>query len=303
MTVIYALVGWERSGDARTLVRHYFTTDQAARDALPDLVLDGRLDTPCKVEVIELHGPDLGDGGIDDAVGKLLDLRRGLYDVLGIDEGVAVPDEGLLRDVREQVRLARTLGQPVPAGAPAPAGLHERPEDAEYERRRRAVEVAAIEVVDSWLSAPVPWRVPLRDAVDALREYAPADVIASAGEGLAEQGAPVTASVRDELHALAPLPWSRRGDNIFDARGCFVGDVATMPQVVRVAALLVQLVNGPDVEVVDQAQDDRHRAERAVLDAAREVEAARGDAALGAAAHRVRMALHALDALPGGGVA
>lgn len=152
--------------------------------------------------------------------------------------------------------------------------------EAEHERRRDAIVAAAVDMNDWWtrqeMASSARHRA-LRDAVEALREYTPAEVAAPADD---EPAPPVGPSARDELHDLAPLPWSHNdGGQVEDRSGRRLLDVSGMDTVAgdeRVAELLVRLVNGPDVTPLDAATVARHRAERAVLDAAREYAANRG---------------------------
>ncbi len=62
MTAIYVLTGRKpntSTNDRDARLRDYFTTEQGAREALVQQVLDGTMCTPVRVEAIEPHGPDV----------------------------------------------------------------------------------------------------------------------------------------------------------------------------------------------------------------------------------------------------
>ena len=56
MTTIHVLTGRRALPAADTPISRYFTTEAAARAALPDLVLSGELVGPVRLEEVELHG-------------------------------------------------------------------------------------------------------------------------------------------------------------------------------------------------------------------------------------------------------
>lgn len=157
-TTIYALRGRHRSSTAR----HYYTTEAAARAALPNLVLEQMLHTPIVVEAIEVHGPDadlLTPAGCTH-LATLWDLRADLRDALGLDNDRGIIDATLVEHTAAAVRH----------------GLVE----PEHEQRRMHVIEAATVVRDWWTLGETRGAKEraLVDAVDALREYAPAETVA-----------------------------------------------------------------------------------------------------------------------------
>lgn len=144
------------------------------------------------------------------------------------------------------------------------AGARARPEDAERERRRVAVEEAAGRLVDWWPhGGGITRERALRLAVDDLRGHAPAEVVAP------EPAQPPVApsDELDELDRIAPRPWRTDGEcKVLDSNGerllMVEGRTTTKEEDERLAELLVQLVNA--------ARPDEHRAERdALIEAAR----------------------------------
>lgn len=138
------------------------------------------------------------------------------------------------------------------------AGARARPEDAERERRRVAVEEAAGRLVDWWPhGGGITRERALRLAVDDLREYAP-----TAGVAPEPSPAPTAPSAAlDELDRLAPRPWRAVGRVIKCGAGTPLFGVFGDPDGddELLAELVVQVVNA-----------DKHRAERdAVVEAAR----------------------------------
>lgn len=186
-------------------------------------------------------------GGLD-ALSLLQGLRLGLADVLGDTTMLRMSTDEVVERVRSAVRA----------------------DDTERERRVSALVDAVGELLHA--SAP-PMTHPattVRDAYEALREYAPAEVVAPGALGggplpveltLPTRADPTqpppaapASSVRDELHALAPLPWTfanegynaevaTSDDGLHIFRVCM--DRRSAADDVRLAELLVELVNSP----------------------------------------------------------
>lgn len=136
-------------------VRYYFTSEDAARAAIPELVLDGSLRTPITVETAELRG-----GSPDGEPAVLAEIRT------VVDVHPDAPRGELLAELRRLVDNDDHC-----------TVTHRGFADLELERRRRAVEHAATAHADTGRACGLPVTGPtakrLCDAVDALREYAP----------------------------------------------------------------------------------------------------------------------------------
>lgn len=182
----------------------------------------------------------------------LNELRRGVRRALGpwhADDG-AVPDAALVEYVADAVRAAERGRAPV---------------DDERGRRVGHVLEAAEALVDSY--GP-EHRIGERgrmlvDAVEALREYTPAEVAAPADTEPAPAAGP---SVRDDLHDLAPLPWTTRGGEfLVDAEGRDVFEASIGLDVDRWNRAVLTLAAVVNTESVAGPSP----AGRAVIDAAR----------------------------------
>ena len=265
MTTINVLTGKFLSGSP-----HYriYLTETAARAALPDLVLSGELVGPARLDEVEVHG----------------DLPGAELAVHLVTAGASSLDE-LLEMYRVQGQADAERAQAV---------------DSELERRRRAVEQAAATFVASRsVIMPSVERQALDEAVQALREYAPAETsvppvevlcswcglavpldadgfltdhgdpaISEPGRRCGATGSdhfdllgprrpapavepeqvPALAGVRAELHEIAPGPWTADGALVRSRdEGLFVVDRPWRGRgATRIAALLVQLVNGAE---------------------------------------------------------